>query len=138
MPSLKLSLTLVRPVVLDEDFVEKFGDLVSICTYIDGIYYINKQKMELQPVRTNVYRNNMKKTIKSKIINYSKIISTLDSDQYNTLIAYMQKINESGESLTYQLPEVTCPSCGTVIPATPQEAQSLVFTRHQLAALATL
>lgn len=124
--------------VLDEDFVDKFGDLISICTYIDSIYYINKSTMELQPVRTNIYPNNMKKTVKSRIINFSKIISTLDSDQYNTIIAYMQKINESGESLTYQLPEVTCPSCKTVIPAVQQEAQSLVFTRHQLAALATL
>lgn len=124
--------------VLEEEFVEKFGDLISICTYIDGIYYINKQTMELQPVAYNVYPNNMKKTIKAKIIKYSKIINTLDSDQYNTIIAYMQKINESGEALTYQLPEVSCPSCKTVIPAKPEEAQSLVFTRHQLAALATL
>lgn len=124
--------------VLDQEFVDKFGDLITICTYIDGIYYINKAERTLQPVRTNIYPNNMKKTVKSRIINYSKIISGLNSDQYNTLLAYMQKINESGDSLTYQLPEVTCPHCGTVIPAKKQEAQDMVFTRHQLAALATL
>lgn len=124
--------------VLDEDFVDKFGDLVTICTYIDGIYYINKAERTLQPVRSNIYPNNMKKTVKSRIINYSKIISTLNSDQYNTILAYMQKINESGDSLSYQTPEVTCPYCGTVIPARDQEAQSLVFTRHQLAALANI
>lgn len=124
--------------VLDEEFINKFGDLVSICAYIDEIYYINHQTMELQPVRTNVYQNNMKKTAKSRIINFSKIISILDSDQYNTLIAYINKINESGNKLTYQLPEVTCPTCKTVIEATPTEAQTMVFTRHQLAALATL
>ena len=94
--------------------------------------------MELQPIRTNIYQNNMKKTAKSRIINFSKIISILDSDQYNTLIAYINKINESGNKLTYQLPEVTCPTCKTVIESTPTEAQSMVFTRHQLAALATL
>lgn len=124
--------------VLDEEFVDKFGDLVTICTYIDGIYYINKAERTLQPIRSNIYPNNMKKTVKSRIINYSKIISTLNSDQYNTLLAYMQKINESGDSLTYQTPEVTCPYCGTVIPAREQDAQNLVFTRHQLAALATI
>lgn len=123
--------------VLDEDFVEKFGDLISMCTYVDQIYYINRATNELQPVRVNTYQNNMKKSVKSRIINYSKIISTLNSDQYNTILAYMQKINESGESLTYQLPEVTCPCCKTVIESKPQDAQSLVFTRHQLAALAT-
>lgn len=123
--------------VLDEEFVDKFGDLISICSYIDEIYYINKQEQILQPVRTNVYPNNLKKTVKSRIINFSKYISELDSDQYNTIIAYMQKINESGDKLTYQLPEVTCPACNTVIPAVKQDAQNLVFTRHQLAALAT-
>lgn len=124
--------------VLDEDFVEKFGDLISICAYIDEIYYIDRERQELQPIATNVYKNNMKKTAKSRIIKYSKIISSLGSDEYNTLLAYMQKINESGESLSYQLPEVTCPKCKTEIAAIPQEAQNLVFTRHQLAALATL
>ena len=124
--------------VLDQEFVDKFGDLISICTYIDDIYYINRETRELQPIRTNVYPNNMKKTVKSRIINFSKRISELNSDQYNTIIAYMQKINESGSELTYQLPEVTCPSCKTTIEAQPQEAQNLVFTRHQLAALATL
>lgn len=123
--------------VLDEEFVDKFGDLISICSYIDEIYYINRQEQILQPVRTNVYPNNLKKTVKSRIINFSKYISELGSDEYNTIIAYMQKINESGDKLTYQLPEVTCPACNTVIPATKQDAQNLVFTRHQLAALAT-
>lgn len=124
--------------VLDQEFVDKFGDLISICAYIDEIYYINRETQELQPVRTNVYPNNLKKTVKSRIINFSKYISNLDSDEYNTIIAYMQKINESGDALTYQLPEVTCPACNTVIPAVKQEAQSILFTRHQLAALATL
>lgn len=124
--------------MLDEEFVEKFGDLVSICTYIDGIYKIDHVNKELQPVRTNVYQNNMKKTLKSRIINFSKHISNLESDQYNTIVAYMNKINESGDELTYQLPEVTCPNCKTLIPAREQNAQNLVFTRHQLAALATL
>lgn len=123
--------------MLDEEFVDKFGDLISICTYIDGIYKIDHVHKELQPVRTNIYPNNAKKTLKSRIINFSKHISKLESDQYNTIVAYMNKINESGNGLNYQLPEVTCPACKTVIPATEQDAQNLVFTRHQLAALAT-
>ena len=124
--------------VLDQEFIEKFGDLVSMCSYIDEIYYINRETMELQPVRTNVYPNNIKKTVKSRIINFSKYINTLDPDQYNTIMMYMHKIGEGGESLSYHLPEVTCPSCNTVIPASKQSAQALVFLRHQLAALATL
>ena len=124
--------------VLDQEFVDKFDNLISMCSYIDEIYYINHATHELQPIRTNVYPNNMKKTIKSRIINFSKCISQLGSDQYNTIIAYMNSINESGNELTYQLPEVTCPACGTEIPAAEQTAQNLVFIRHQLAALATL
>ena len=124
--------------VLDEEFVDKFGELISMCSYIDEIYYINRETRELQPVRTNVYPNNIKKTVKSRIINFSKYINTLNSDQYNTIMAYMHKIGEGGESLTYRMPEVTCPNCKTVIPASKQTAQALVFLRHQLAALATL
>ena len=124
--------------VLDDEFVNKFDNLINMCSYIDEIYYINHATHELQPIRTNVYQNNMKKTVKSRIINFSKCISELGSDQYNTIIAYINKINETGNELTYQLPEVTCPACKTVIPASEQTAQSLVFIRHQLAALATL
>ena len=129
---------IIESAVLDQEFVDKFGDLVSFCAYIDEIYYINHETHELQPIRKNVYPNNMKKTVKSRIINFSKCINELDSDQYNTIMAYMNKINESGDELKYQLPEVTCPNCKTVIPASDQDAQTLVFTRHQLAALATL
>lgn len=123
--------------VLDEDFVNKFGDMVSFASYIDKIYYINMDTRELQPVKTNVYRNNMQKTARARIIKFSQIMSTLNSDQYNTLIAYMQNINKSGELLTYQFPEATCPKCKTQIPAVSMEASRMVFTRHQLAALAS-
>ena len=129
---------IIESAVLEQEFIEKFGDLVSICTYIDGIYRIDHKNRKLHPVRTNFYPNNLKKTVKSRIINFSKYISELDSDQYNTILAYMNKINESGDELKYQLPEVTCPNCNTVIPAKDQDAQSLVFTRYQLASLATL
>ena len=123
--------------ILDEEFVDKFGDMVSFCSYIDNIYYINKEEKILQPVKTNVYRNKMQKTVQARIIKYSQIMSTLTSDQYNTILAYMQNINKGGESLSYQLPEVNCPKCKETIKARPADAQQLVFTRHQLAALAT-
>lgn len=123
--------------ILDEEFVDKFGDMVSFCSYIDSIYYINKEEKILQPVKTNIYKNKMHKTVQARIIKFSQIMSTLTSDQYNTILAYMQSINKGGESLSYQLPEVNCPKCKETIPARPADAQQLVFTRHQLAALAT-
>lgn len=124
--------------VLDEDFVEKFGDLVSICTYIDNIYYINESTSELQPIRINIYPNNIKKTVKSRIINFSKYISQLTPDQYNIIIAYINKINNSGDELTYIVPEATCPTCKTVVEEKQVTMQEMVFTRRQLAALANL
>ena len=124
--------------VLDESFAEKYGDLISIVAYIDNIYYINKQTHELQPVRLNTFKNNVAKTTKAKILKYAQIISELTSDQYNTIIAYMRHINELGESVTYRIPEVTCPKCKTKIKEAVTYAESLVFTRHQLAALASL
>ena len=127
-----------EPAMLEDEFVQKFGELATMCTYIDEIYVIDHENQVLQPVRTNVYPNNMKKTIKSRIINFSKHISGLNPDQYNTIAAYMTKINDSAHKLTYKLPEVTCPKCKTVIESDSVTAQNLVFTRHRLAALAVL
>lgn len=120
---------------LDDEFTEKYDTLLSVLVYIDKIFFINRDTMELQPVETKVYKNNITKTIKSRIRRYAEIIRTLDADQYNTIMAYMQSINERGDDIKYILPEVTCPKCKHTISESEISAQSLVFLRHQLGAL---
>ena len=123
---------------LDQAFVNKYRDIISLITFIDDIYYINKRTMQLEPIGWKYYNNNVAKTTKSKIIQFAKVLRKISSDQYHAILMYIQQISEKSDDVTYQIPETTCPECGATIPATPIAGNDLVFTRHQLAALAVL
>lgn len=124
--------------VLDKEFTDKYSDLIALIVYIEDIYYINRETMQLQPITHKVFPNNLAKTTKAKIIQFSKIIQTLNSDQYSSIMAYIQQINSKGDDISYVIPEATCPKCGSVINEQSYRATDLVFTRHQLATLAAL
>ena len=124
--------------MLDQEFVQKYRDIITLVSYIDSIYYINKSTMTLDPIEYRHYTNNTAKTAKSKIIQFGKTIRKLSSDQYHAILMYIQEISKRGESISYQIPETTCIECKAVIPATAISADELVFTRHRLAALAAL
>lgn len=124
--------------VLDQEFTNKYSDLIALIVYIEDIYYINRETMQLQPITHKVFPNNLAKTTKAKIIQFSKIIQTLNSDQYSSIMAYIQQINSKGDDISYVIPEATCPKCGSVINEQGYRATDLVFTRHQLATLAAL
>ena len=51
-------------------------------------------------------------------------------------LAYLSAINNKRSGMKWKLPECTCPKCGSVIKERETTAENLVFTRHQLAALA--
>lgn len=123
---------------LDQAFVNKYRDIISLITFIDDIYYINKKTMQLEPIGWKYYNNNVAKTTKSRIIQFAKVLRKISSDQYHAILMYIQQISEKSDDVTYQIPETTCPECKSVIPATPIAGNDLVFTRHQLAALAVL
>ena len=118
--------------MLDTDFVEKFREVLTIITYIDEIYHIDPVNMVLSPVGYKKFTNNPTKTLKAKISQYSKILRTLSSDQYNAILQYINKISDDGEGVTYRIPETTCSVCGTKIPEQTSSASNLVFIRHQL------
>lgn len=124
--------------VLDKEFTDKYSDLIALIVYIEDIYYINREMRQLQPITHKVFPNNLAKTTKAKIIQFSKIIQTLNSDQYSSIMAYIQQINSKGDDISYVIPEATCPKCGSVINEQSYRATDLVFTRHQLATLAAL
>ena len=124
--------------MLDNAFVEKYRDIITLVSYIDSIYYINKNTMTLDPIEYRHYTNNTAKTAKSKIIQFGKTIRKLSSDQYHAILMYIQEISKRDKSISYQIPETTCIECNAVIPATAISADELVFTRHRLAALAAL
>lgn len=124
--------------LLDQEFTTKYAELIALIVYIDQIFYINRDTHQLQPITCKVWNNNMAKTTKARIIQFSKVIQTLTSDQYSSIMAYIQNINAKGEDISYVIPEATCPKCQSVIPEQTYRASDLVFTRHQLATLAAL
>ena len=130
---------LFEPAALDANFRDKYEEVLSLMVYIDAMYRIDRSNSTLIPIAVKEYPSNMAKTVKSKIITYSKILSSLKVDSYSILRAFIrQMVTDKEEELKFQIPEVTCSKCGTVIKKEERTALNILFTRHQLAALATM
>ena len=119
----------------DQSFISKYSSTISIAPYIGEIYEIDTDNMKLIPVAYKEYVNNDAKTAKSKIIKYSKIISTLTSDEITTIRAYVEALNKNDDMITYQVHKTTCPQCAHENPAIEDKAATMVFLRNQLTLL---
>ena len=123
---------------LDEAFAKKYRDVIAVLAYIDEICYIDVESKSLIPIEVKRFPTNKVKDVKSRIIEYAKIINSLSPDQYSIIIAYINAINSrKNVSITYKVPECKCPRCNNTIRERETTAEELVFMRHQLAALAT-
>ena len=130
---------MIEGAVLDNDYIQKHSDLVTYISYIDNIYYINRDTMELEPIELTKYDKNLKKQIATKIKRYTKILRELTEDQLNSVSVYINEIaSKKDVDLIYIRPEIECPRCQHKIPEEEASARNLVFTRHQLALLATM
>ena len=124
--------------VLDETFTDKYSDLLTLLVYIDTMYYINRETNELVEIETNPEPNNLEKTVKRKVVRYTKLIQSLTSDQFYELNAKIKNLNDKNEYMDYVLPAAVCPHCGKSIDEEVRTPENLLFTRHQLAALANI
>ena len=124
--------------VLDEKFTDKYQDLLALMVYIDTIYYINRETNELVEIETSPEATNLEKTVKKKVVRYTKIIQSLTSDQFYELNAKIKDLNDRNEYVEYVLPAAVCPHCGKSIEEEVKTPENLLFTRHQLAALANI
>ena len=59
-------------------------------------------------------------------------------DEVNIIKAYMAKIVQDSQIISYEIPETTCPYCGTKIEAQPAQASQLLFQRNQLSLLVNI
>jgi hypothetical protein len=126
----------VGNVVQDQEFYKKYKQVIDILPWIDNVYDIDREAGQLRPVGYKEYLNNEQKTLKAKIITYANIIRrALSSDEYTDLITLIAAIDKRGKSLSYCIPETTCPKCKKVYPKEETSAYSLVFTRHRLGAI---
>lgn len=122
--------SIVENSMYDGKIRDDYSDIVNIISYIGNIYVVDGGA--LRPITTKVYTNNEAKTAKARVIQYAKIIRNLTSDEYGVIMAHIIEMGRVVDDITYQLPETTCDHCKATIPADPQDASSLVFTRHQL------
>lgn len=124
---------------LSDKFLEKHADLVDIVAYIDSIYIIDEENGSLIPIDTKPDPNDQAKTSARRIKAFYDIISQLSTEEYYNLRSYINSYDEDASKVNYQIPACTCPDCATEIPANTEIGpDSMLFTRHQLAAIANM
>lgn len=128
--------TVIVPTMFDAEFSRKYSDIIGVCAYISNIYCIDMEgdSPVLRPIAVKEFINNETKTQKAKVIQYAKIIRTLESDQYSVIMGHVNVMNES-DSVYYCLPAVSCDHCKQEIEEERSAAADLVFMRHRLAIL---
>ena len=132
--------TVVEPAMLDSAFTKKYQDIISLAESIEEIYFIDPATKNLRRVLRKVDMNNKVKTLKFKILNWAKIIYSLNSDERGILYSVISSIAKDDHigDITYVEPEVVCDKCGATIKESATSPSGLVFTRHQLAAFGAL
>lgn len=135
-----------EPTLLDSKILETYGDLITLITYIDGIYVIDQANKKLIPVDMQPVHTDPRKTVRRRIKTCASIIRTLTSDQLQTLTVETDKydkpdskrnINDDDDDDTtpeiqYIYPECECPKCKSKIKEAVANPVDMLFTRHQL------
>jgi hypothetical protein len=135
-----------EPTLLDSKILETYGDLITLITYIDGIYVIDEANKKLIPVDMQPIHTDPRKTVRRRIKTCASIIRTLTSDQLQTLTVETDKydkpdskrnINDDDDEDTtpeiqYIYPECECPKCKSKINEAVANPVDMLFTRHQL------
>lgn len=130
---------IIETASLSDKFLEKHADLIDIVSYIDSIYIIKEETEELIPIDTKPDPNDQAKTSARRIKSYYDIIKQLSTEEYYELRSKIASYDEDAGKVSYQIPACTCPDCATEIAAnTNISPDNMLFTRHQLAAIASM
>ncbi len=135
-----------EPTLLDSKILETYGDLITLITYIDGIFVIDEANKKLIPVDMQPVHTDPRKTVRRRIKTCASIIRTLTSDQLQTLTVETDKYdkpdskrnidNDDDDDMTpdiqYIYPECECPKCKSKIKEAVANPVDMLFTRHQL------
>ena len=132
--------TYIEPSLINEEFINKYEDLLLLISYIDDIYVIDSANEQLIKIDTKADPRRPDVTVKRKIKTYATIIKSLTSDQLQSLSIATDELDDaetddSGNlvrNITYIYPEDTCEKCGKTIPEAEESPENMLFTRHQL------
>lgn len=125
----------IMPAYLDDAFINKYNDMITLSTCVEQIFFIDRNANELKPISIKEYKNDPKKSLKAKIITLAKIMKELTSDQYQLVRIYVEKLTGMESVITFKIPAVNCPKCGKEIEESEYSAAQMVFIRHHLASL---
>lgn len=130
--------TFIQYASLKPEIVEKYSELLNTMAYIDGFYEIDIANNTLRPIAIKEYKNNINKTVLSKLKTYTEILKTLSNDQYNIMLARLDNII-TNPKISYVYPKSVCPECGNEIPEENIDSMlNLLFTRAQLVQVKSL
>lgn len=135
-----------EPTLLDSKILETYGDLITLITYIDGIFVIDEANKKLIPVDMQPIHTDPRKTVRRRIKTCASIIRTLTSDQLQTLTVETDKYDkpdskrnnnddddeDTTPEIQYIYPECECPKCKSKINEAVANPVDMLFTRHQL------
>ena len=101
---------------------------------IDRIYLIDRENKRLSPINFGVVNQNLSATVLRKVKGLNQIFRTFTMDERTKAFIEINKITSSfnNDRIRYQIPESTCPKCGTKIPAATHTPLDLLFIRSQL------
>lgn len=130
--------TFIQYASLKPEITQKYADQLNTMAYIDGFFRIDYDNSQLIPIAIKEYPNNINKTVMSKLKTYVDILKTLNSDQYNVMVAKLDNVI-GDPKISYIYPETKCPECDGTIAEEPIDSMlSLLFTRAQLVQVKSL
>lgn len=130
--------TFLQYASLPENITKQYSDTLNTMAYINGFFQIDHDNASLIPIEIKTYKNNINKSVISKLKIYIDILKTLTNDQYSILMAKLNSII-TNPKITYVYPETTCPECGDKIPKSNIDSMlRMLFTRAQLVQVKSL
>ena len=131
--------TFIMYSTLNPEVTERFAETLNTMSYIDKFFYIDRENSTLKPIKVKEYKDDLNKSVLSKLKVYKGILDTLNNDQYNVFMSSLNKFVMLPK-ISYIMPKCVCPECGREISESPIEGSMLnmLFTRAQLARIVNL
>ena len=130
---------IIETASLSDKFLEAYADQIDLIAYIDTAYLIDQENMNLIPIDTKPDPNDIAKTAGRRIRVMHDLINKLDSQELYALRSAINELDESANDISYKIPGCKCPDCGSDVPGNDQIGpDGMLFTRHQLAAIASM